>query len=388
MTHHTTKRGLRLPVRSFSMPTGAPALAGVVRINRNHTHAHALCLVGNELAQLAETPIAVSRSLVCVPNLYPFAHALQLRQGNPASGAFRSPNQPLADLVIDVFLKPLLAAAQLLQATFGRLGFHFLERGFATGMPAADAFSLIARLGHAVRVGRKVHDPQIDTEKASRLIGRGIGLGLGDVQIPDVFPPDKLRAADLPAPIIKRSALEVAQLHLPNHAPAHGVQADLIEAHQPVRSHIVTDRTIVAEGRTGLRDTRARLPIRFLRGCAHGANRLSRFISGAARQLRAQAIVGTSRAVDDRVQLVFICDLLFPRDRGAIGSGLIECNLSRTQCRITRAIKRQFTAYGSCGNGITHKESTPPVERLCKHWAKAAKAGCFLPPLKLVGLHT
>jgi len=106
------------------MPTRATALAGGVRINRNHTHTRALCLVGNELAQLEEPPIAVSRPLVCASNLYPFANALKVFQGNPSPGAFRSPNQPLADLVIDVFLKLLLSASQLLQATFGLMSDH------------------------------------------------------------------------------------------------------------------------------------------------------------------------------------------------------------------------------------------------------------------------
>ena len=97
LAHDTTKISLGATVRPFGMPTGATALAGIARVNVDHAHTCALCLVGDKLAQLPKGPIAVSRSLFCATNPYPLADALQVFQGNPASGALGFCNESLAD---------------------------------------------------------------------------------------------------------------------------------------------------------------------------------------------------------------------------------------------------------------------------------------------------
>jgi hypothetical protein len=84
VTHDTTEISLGATVRPFGMPTGATALTGVAWVNGDHTHACALCLVGNKLAQLREGPIAVSCSLLRTTNPYPLTNALQIFQGDSA----------------------------------------------------------------------------------------------------------------------------------------------------------------------------------------------------------------------------------------------------------------------------------------------------------------
>ncbi len=284
----------------------------------------------------------------------------------PKRGAFRSSNKPLADTVIDILLEAALFSRQSPQVAFGRLGMHRLKRIPASLIAFSHPLNRCAAVDRSIRVGCDVHDTQIDTQKAGRLIARGIGFGLGDVQIPDLIAAYQFCPADLPAPIIERVALEVAQCHLPNHPPVQGVQAHLIEAHQPIGAYVVPNRAIIAEGRTGFLAKLARLAIPLLWSGMDGANGLRRFVSGTARQLRSQSIGRAGCAIDNVMQLVLVRDLLFPSDRRAVGRGLVERNLGCTQRRISRTIKHDFAAYGTGGDSSTHGGSIPQSERMCK----------------------
>ena len=272
MTHNTAEMGLGALVRPFGMATGATALAGGARVNRDHPHTSTLCLVGDKLAQLPKGPIAVARSLRCASNLYPRANACQFFQCYPARGAFRSRNKPLTDAVICIFLKPSLASRQSLQVAFGRLGFDLLERCASFPVPLPRTLDRLAKVGRAVRVGRNVDDSKISPQPSGWLIGRRIGFGLRDVQIPDAIAPYQFCAADLPTPIIERAALEIAKLKLPDHAPAQGVQAHLIQTHQPIGTHVVADRAVITKRRAWIRENLIGIAITLLRGRTHRAN--------------------------------------------------------------------------------------------------------------------
>jgi hypothetical protein len=73
---HTTEMGLRGAICSFGVPTDTASLTGVGRIDDEYQHTCQCRLVADELAQLCECPIAVSRSL-CLTQPCPFADSPQ-----------------------------------------------------------------------------------------------------------------------------------------------------------------------------------------------------------------------------------------------------------------------------------------------------------------------
>src|SRR5207249_2064232 len=78
--------------------------------------------------------------------------------------AFGFGNQPLADLVISIFLKASLAASKLAQTPFGRLRCDRLECLTTCLIPLAAAFDVLARKRFTVAVGCQSDDPQIDAQ--------------------------------------------------------------------------------------------------------------------------------------------------------------------------------------------------------------------------------
>jgi len=274
--------GLAFAVLPFGMPTRTTALAGGGRIDKRYRYACSLCFVAHKLCQLCKAPITVSRSLVCVANLYPVADAREVFKGDPTSGVFRRSNQPLADSMVCITLEACLSAGQLFQATLGRLRVHPLQRTPATRIPAAHPFNRRPAGGMPVRVGCEIDDPKIDANVPRWFIGRGIGFGLRDVQIPDVLPPNQFGPADLPTAIIEARSLPIAQHELGNHPPVHSTQADPIHAFQFGGAGVVANRTIITKDRAGFGKQFVRCPISAIRSRTHGANRLCRFVSGPA----------------------------------------------------------------------------------------------------------
>ena len=73
-------------------------------VNQGHSYTSQPCFVGHELPELVESPIVMSGSL-SAPNSYPLADTTQIFESDPERGAFRSPDESLADTVVDVFLE-------------------------------------------------------------------------------------------------------------------------------------------------------------------------------------------------------------------------------------------------------------------------------------------
>ena len=95
-------------------------LAGEARINSDQRYASALRLVIEERPQLCEAP-SVQCSLLALPCLYPSAYAVEIFDGNSASGAFSEADYLFGNLVVGVRDKARLFAAALLQQSLGRL---------------------------------------------------------------------------------------------------------------------------------------------------------------------------------------------------------------------------------------------------------------------------
>ena len=76
-------------------------LAGEARINSDQRYASALRLVIEERPQLCEAP-SVQCSLLALPCLYPSAYAVEIFDGNSASGAFSEADYLFGNLVVGV----------------------------------------------------------------------------------------------------------------------------------------------------------------------------------------------------------------------------------------------------------------------------------------------
>src|SRR6266545_4853797 len=170
------------------------------------------------------------------------------------------------------------------------------------------------------------------------------------------------------------AALEIAQDKLPDHAACQRVQADPIQAEEPIGTGIVANAAVGGEGWAGLGDNLSGITILPLGSRTHGPYRFCRLVPGAARQLRAQAVGHTRLAIDEVVQLVLIRNALVPRDRRAVACRRIKRGLGLTQSHISRHINGKFTTDGSYGEWCTHRESIPQIERPCKYALKRVKA--------------
>jgi hypothetical protein len=76
-THDTAELSLRATITAVGMPTGATPLAGVSGVYQVDWHASKPRFGADELPQLAERPVVVSRSL-CAPNRRPLADIRQV----------------------------------------------------------------------------------------------------------------------------------------------------------------------------------------------------------------------------------------------------------------------------------------------------------------------
>src|SRR5690606_32237951 len=132
------------------MPTASALLAGVFRVHQDDRHTCQPRLVVDELPQLGEAPIAVSRSLLGSSSPGPRANAGQVFQGNRAVRALSFCYETLANLVVDVFLEAALAAREFPQVAFGRQAAARLQVGTEPLHPLAVA--LDRRAGQHVAV--------------------------------------------------------------------------------------------------------------------------------------------------------------------------------------------------------------------------------------------
>jgi GNAT superfamily N-acetyltransferase len=343
---------LRLAICFLTMPTHATGAACVARVYQNHAHALALCLVAEKQPQLVEGPTRALPSLR-PSNRCSLPNSLEVFERECLTVVFGLPHKALAHFVVDLTLKACLFAGKLTQAPARTAGVGFLEPLAVLKASFAYLSDLCAAVLLTLRVSRKVDQAEINTDNADWFVWCGGIFGLGNVEIPHIRTADQFRAANLPGLVIQGAALEITQHKLPNYPTAQGIERHPIQAEKAVGACIVADAAIVTERRT--------ISLAVLPSAAH---RLGRLVSGAARQLCAKTVVGATWPIDKVVELVLVGDALLPRDRGAIGCRAVERLLSLAQRRISRSVKSDFTAYGTRGEGITHK-GTISQENVC-----------------------
>ena len=152
------------------MPTKGAALRCVSWINHGYSYTSQPCFVGHELPELVESPVVMPGSL-SAPNSYPLTDTPQIFESDPARGAFRSPDESLADAVVDVFLEAGEPPGELHECTLGGPCADRLEDGSALLIPLASGFQRFARECIAIRCGRQIDNAQVNSEPPFRIIG-------------------------------------------------------------------------------------------------------------------------------------------------------------------------------------------------------------------------
>lgn len=74
--------------------------------------------------------------------------------------------------------------------------------------PFAHLLDLLTAVRLTVAIRRQVDDTPINADDATRRIWCRVGLGLRDMQIPDITTPNQFRVTDLPCRIVQGAALE------------------------------------------------------------------------------------------------------------------------------------------------------------------------------------
>lgn len=152
-------------------------------INEDHGDADALRLVGDECAELAKSPITQSCALVA-PGRYPAADALQLFEGDPASGAFSIHHDSLGNAVVGVFLEPRLLSGEVAQSPLGCLGAALLKSIPALLVVAALPFDSGPGIDLAIAIGGQRDDAEINAQPVFGLKLVGFRYVAGNGQHP------------------------------------------------------------------------------------------------------------------------------------------------------------------------------------------------------------
>jgi len=211
----TPEMRLRRTVGFCHMPAGGAGPGGVPGIDKDHRNACQTSLVLDEGAKLMERPTVLDATLSLL-NREPFADALELFQGDAATGVFGLRDQPLADDVVNVAGEPLLLPPTLFEEPFGGLGSLGLKPRPELRITLSQAVQVPAEVGLAVRVGGDVDDAEVHAKPVFWAFGRRLRhvhhhgqieapVAVDEVSLPpDVLQPRRLVSAkhdgdDLPA---------------------------------------------------------------------------------------------------------------------------------------------------------------------------------------------
>ena len=123
----TTKGGLGLSIGLFAMSTLATGTTRVSRINKPDRDTRPGCLVGDVHPQLEEGP-AMPFVAILTPNRCPLSNPREVFERECLARYDGFVDQGSTDLLVDIFLKTLLASRKLLEATLCRTGPHPLQR--------------------------------------------------------------------------------------------------------------------------------------------------------------------------------------------------------------------------------------------------------------------
>ena len=135
----------------------------VAGINEDHGDASTLCLVGDESAQLSETPISQPCALIAAGR-YPLANPLEFFKGDPPRGAFSIHHDSLGDAVVRMFLEPRLFPGHLAKSALGTFCATLLQPVPAFLLAATDTLNVRASIGLAIAISGKLDNAKINAK--------------------------------------------------------------------------------------------------------------------------------------------------------------------------------------------------------------------------------
>ena len=155
--------GLRLPIRLVDATALRARSARVARVHCDETHARERGLVRQERTQLEERP-RVQRAPLGLPDRYPIADAVEVFDGNAASGALGLTDEMLADAVVGMAVEVLLLSSKLSEVSIRGFRAPVLERLAELGGAVSGGVDGCSRVALSVGVDRDVSDTKIDAE--------------------------------------------------------------------------------------------------------------------------------------------------------------------------------------------------------------------------------
>jgi len=328
--------------------------------------------VGQKLAKLAKGPLAVSRTL-SLSYRCPFANPAQVFDGEIAPGVRGFRDKALADGVVDISLEAALPAANSLQLAAARFGSDSLQARSHPLVVAPLGVNLLAAIGLAVRVGRKVGNSHIDAKNAGPLGRRRLGNVHHDGQIKRAVAIDEVGLPALPIGG-KPVSLVAAHDDGDQFAPFECQERNAINPLPRQDALIIDYRAVGVEGRL---DTLIP-PVGF-----------RHFGDGPDGHLRRQAERIAYLVVEHLLELVLASGAML---KGYVRNPIarfVEALHRREQERVLFVCRSQLD-YQGC----IHAEPLSPIlsksiahpRNSRKHWAEAAQARALPPTAEAGGL--
>jgi hypothetical protein len=159
-------------------------LAAVPRVDEFDRHSRQVCLVHDEAAELGKAPTTQPILGISAPGRNPLADPLEVLQGNPALGALGSLDDLLADDVTLMPAEPGFPPGNPPQFLLGSLGPRALESLALQVVFLPDRLDIISGVGLALAVGGEIGNPQVHSEKVSKIDRCGLGGLDGQEQQP------------------------------------------------------------------------------------------------------------------------------------------------------------------------------------------------------------
>ena len=334
---------------------------GIAWVNQQHANTSQLGLVLDEGPQLVERPGVVGTTLRPFYRC-PFAYARQVLKGNPARGVKSFRNHPLADNVVYMPSKARLLAPSLLQQALGRLRTLSLQFGTEPGVSGADTVERGPTIHVAVTVRGDIDDAQVHAKPAVRINGRSFGNVYHDTQVEHAVTEDKV---SLPAYSPEPLGLVLTHDDGNKQATRQGEDTYAVKSLPREDTLVVDNRAVLAE-----LDALGLVSLVRLSHLAHNANG----------HLRRQAKAFAQGLVDELLQGKLVSRLLLKGNIGHVVTRLVETLHCGKQRDVLLWCGREFD-YQRCVHALIIEQFHHHV----KHWAKAAKAGRFLPGLKPLG---
>ena len=242
-TGPTVEPILGLTIGLFGVPADRALPATVARINRDQQHSGKRRLVGQEKAQLRESP-RMQNSTLRKPGLNSVSDVCQFFNYQSAACAFSFRNDLLGNYVVGMAGEALFLAGQFLQAARCRSGLDSLELSPHPAMAETDRLQFRTGVPLAVRISGDITDAKVNAQEVGRIDRSRVGEIDSAVQIELPLAVDQI---GLPLDPIKALLLVLAINQRDDHATfGQRPQADFIKALE------AEDSLIVSNGSVGL----------------------------------------------------------------------------------------------------------------------------------------